>query len=117
MGRVVANGEVVSRHYLDQLQINLKRDGDDRLARALADCDTVRFALTWITCLVASVLLTFFVRSEFLAHGWDCAAIVLAGALLGIMNRAVDQRLLRHYNRRFYEAIPEDLRWCFRRTP
>jgi demethoxyubiquinone hydroxylase (CLK1/Coq7/Cat5 family) len=114
---VVENEEVVSRHYLEQLQIKLERNGDDRLARALADCDILRFALQWTACLAAAVLLTMFVRSAFLAQGWYCLGIVLGGALLGTIVRAVDRRLLRHYYRRFYAAIPEDLRWCFRQTP
>jgi hypothetical protein len=114
---VIGKREVVSRHYLEQLRIKLQREGDDRLARQLDDCDTLRFALEWITCLAATGLITLLVQSAWLAHGWYCLTIVLAGGLLGVINRAVDQRLLCRYNRRFYEAIPEDLRWCFRRTP
>ena len=116
MESVVEDKEVVSRHYLEQLQIKLVREGDDRLARALDDYDTLRFSLEWITSLAAAFLLTFFVRSVFLAEG-NCLAIALAGSLLGIVNRTIDILLLRHYNRRFYEAVPENLRWCFRRMP
>jgi demethoxyubiquinone hydroxylase (CLK1/Coq7/Cat5 family) len=114
---VVEKEEVVSRHYLEQLQIKLERVGDDRLARALADCDILRFAIQWTSCLAAAVLLVMFVRSALLAQVWHCLAMVLGGALLGSILRAVDRQLLRHYHRRFYEAVPEDLRWCFRRTP
>jgi hypothetical protein len=117
MPNVVEGREVVSRRYLEQLQINLKRDGDDRLACAMADCDIVRFTLEWITCVVAAILLTLFVRSAFLGHSLDCFFIMFAGAVLFLINRVTDQRLVRHYNRRFYESIPEDLRWCFHRQP
>ena|ERR1700678_2593722 len=117
MESVIENREVVSRHYLEQLRIQLEREGDDRLARELDDCDTLRFTLEWITCLAATGLITLFVQSAWLTHDGYCLTLVLAGVLLGVINRAVNQRLLCRYNRRFYEAIPENLRWCFRRTP
>jgi len=117
MERVVENDEVVSRHYIERLRDNLKMMGDNRLDRALAECDTVRFALAWITCLAATVLLSFFLESAFLADGLDCSIMVLAGVILVIVNRAVDRRVVRHYNKRFFEALPENLRWCFRQKP
>ena len=117
MESVIGNREVVSRHYLEQLRTKLERDGNDRLARELDDYDTLRFTLEWITCVAAAGLITLFVQSAWLTHGWYCLTIVLAGVLLGVINRAVDQTLLCRYNRRFYEDIPEDLRWCFRRVP
>jgi hypothetical protein len=117
MASVVQNREVVSRHYLEQLQSTLESEGDDRLARALAECDTVRFALDWITCLGMTGLVALLVRSVVLAQGWQCVAIVSAAALLVIINRSASQLLLGHYNRRFYDALPDDLRWCFRQAP
>jgi hypothetical protein len=115
--RVLENGEVVSRHYIERLRDNLKMIGDTRLDRALAECDTIRFALAWMTCLAATVLLSFFLESVFLGDGLDGSLMVLAAVILAIMNRAVDRRIVRHYNKRFFEAIPENLRWCFRRKP
>jgi hypothetical protein len=114
---VVENRAVVSRYYLEQLQISLERDGDERLAQALGECDTIRFGLSWITSLVVAILLALFVRSAFLADGWHCLFIFWDGAILFMISRAVDQRLVSHFNRRFYESIPDDLRWCFRRMP
>jgi len=113
---VVEDREVVSSHYLEQLQVTLTREGDDRLARARDDYNTLRFALEGFTSIAAVVLLTFFVRSAFLAEGWNCLALALAGPLLGMAYRVIHLGLLRHYNRRFYELVPEDLRWCFRRS-
>jgi len=117
MADVIVNSEWVSRHYLEQLQANLKRDGDDRLTRALEDCDVFRFSLSWITYFGVAILLTMLVRSACLGNGLDCFLIMLIGAALGLIYREGDRRLIRHYNRRFYEAVPEDLRWCFRRKP
>jgi hypothetical protein len=114
MADVVENSEWASRHYLEQLQANLKRDGDDRLTRALADYDVSKFALSWITSVAAAILITIFVRSACLGNGLDCILIMLIGVVLGLIYREGNQRLFRHYNRRFYEAVPEDLRWCFR---
>ncbi len=117
MADVIENSEWVSRHYLEQLQANLKRDGDDRLTRALEDCDVSRFTLAWVTSIAAAILLTIFVRSAFLGNGLDCFLITLIAAALGLIYREGDRRLFRHYSRRFYEAVPEDLRWCFRGKP
>jgi hypothetical protein len=114
---VFENGQVASRHHIERLGEKLKMIGDTRLNRALAECDTIRFALAWITCLAATVLLMFFIESAFLSDALDCSMMILAGAILAIVNRGIDRRLVRYYNKRFYEAIPEDLRWCFRQTP
>jgi len=113
---VVEEREVVSSHYLEQLRTTLTEEGDDRLARALDDYNTLRFALEGITSIAAVVLLTFLGRSAFLEEWPNCVAIALGGVLLGIVWRAINLGLVRHYNRRFYEAVPEDLRWCFRRS-
>jgi hypothetical protein len=115
--RVIEKGEVASRHRIEQLGDKLKMKGDHRLVRALAACDTIRFALAWITCLAATVLLALFIEAAFSADGLDCTMMILAGAILAIVNRLIDRRLVLHYNQRIYEAIPEDLRWCYRQTP
>jgi hypothetical protein len=117
MASVVENREVVSRHYLEQLQTTLESDGDDRLARALTECDTIRFGLDWVTCLGMTGLIAALVHFIYLGDNWSCAVVAIAAVLLVTINRSVDQLLLSYYNRRFYEAIPHDLRWCFRRTP
>jgi hypothetical protein len=115
--RVVEKGGVASRHRIEQLGDKLKMNGDHRLVRALAECDTIRFALAWITCLAATVLLALFIEAAFAANGLDCTMMFFAGAILAIVNRLIDRRLVLHYNKRIYEAIPEDLRWCYRQAP
>jgi hypothetical protein len=114
---VIEHAGAASRHYLERLRINLAKEGDDRLARELDEYDTLRFMLDWLTCVGAALLLTFFVRSLFLALVWNCLAIALAGALAVMVYCAIAEWLCGHYNRRFYAAVPENLRWCFRRMP
>lgn len=114
---VIQNSERSSRHYLEQLQATLKKDGDDRLARALADYDILKFSLGWITSIASAILITLFVRSVYLGNGLDCFIIMLTGVGIRFIYQECDRRLFRHYSRRFYEAIPEDLRWCFRQKP
>jgi len=105
-----------SRDYLEQLRLSLAKEGDDRLARALDEHDTLRFILDWSMSLAAACLVTFFMRSLFLAQGRECLLSALAGTLALTVYYAIAEGLRRLYNRRFYDAVPEDLRWCFRRT-
>jgi len=88
MADVIGNSEWASRHYLEQLQANLKRDGDDRLTRALADYDVSKFALSWITSVATVILITIFMRSTYLGNGLDCILIMLIGVVLGWVAQA-----------------------------
>ncbi len=105
-----------SRDYLQKLRRSLAKEGDDRLARALTEYETLRIVLEWSTSWAAAILITLFAWSLFHAQGRSCLVVALVGALAAILHHALAEWLSRHYNRRFYDAVPENLRWCFRRT-
>jgi hypothetical protein len=117
MDRVIEKVEVASRRSIEHLRDKLKMNGGHRLDRAWAECDTLRLALAWMTGLAVTVLLTFFVECAFSSDGLDCSILIIAGVILAIVNRAVDRRLVRHDNKRFYQALSEERRWCSRPTP
>jgi hypothetical protein len=114
MQRVPETSWVTSRKYLEHLQEKLRQDGDQRLARALSDYDTLIFALEWILSLLSMVLLVCFVHFAFLRESWDCFAVSLGGMALGFTAWEVFRQVNRYFGKRVYEALPQDLRWCLR---
>ncbi len=114
MQSVSKNRMVASRRYLESLQASLVKEGDDRLSRVLADYDTTKFAFQWAVLVIVSILLTVFIRFALQADGWHCLAIGVAATILGVIHHEVMRGLDRYFDRRIYEVVPEDMRWCFR---
>jgi hypothetical protein len=114
MQREPETGWIASRKYLEHLQENLKQDGDDRLARALADYDTLIFALEWIFLVLSTILLVCFIHFAFSGEGWNCFAVFLGGLTLGLIARKITRQVHRYFGKQLYEALPPELRWCLR---